>query len=233
MNQNPEQIARNKIDAQLKVSGWIVQSKTEINLAVGGGVAVREYLTDVGPADYVLFVDKKPLGVIEAKRAEEGEHLSIHEAQSNDYAHAKLKRLNNEPLRFIYESTGELTRFRDAHDPKPRSRPVFSFHRPETLRVWSKQDKPLRARLLDLPELNTDKLRDCQITAINNLEKSLKDARPKALVQMATGSGKTFTAITSIYRPAGWEPAWLTAAQIRQGRSRAVSRRHQEPRRTG
>ncbi|MFZ5629758.1 MAG: DEAD/DEAH box helicase family protein [Spirochaetota bacterium] len=199
-NQNPEQIARDTIDAQLAQAGWIVQSKDAMNLAAGPGVAVREYQTDVGPADYVLFIDKKPLGIIEAKRAEEGHHLSVVEAQSDDYAHAKLKHLNNEPLRFIYESTGELTRFRDAHDPKPRSRPVFSFHRPETLRVWSKQDKPLRARLLDLPELNTDKLRDCQITGINNLEKSLKDARPKALVQMATGSGKTFTAITSIYR---------------------------------
>ena len=199
-NQNPEQIARDTIDAQLIAAGWLVQGKAAMNLAAGPGIAVREYSTEVGPADYVLFIDKKPLGLIEAKRAEEGHHLSVVEEQSDDYAHAKLKHLNNEPLRFIYESTGELTRFRDAADPKPRSRPVFSFHRPETLRVWSKQEKSLRARLLDLPELNPDKLRDCQVTAITNLDKSLKDARPKALVQMATGSGKTFTAITAIYR---------------------------------
>ena len=136
-NQNPEQIARDKIDAQLVAAGWLVQSKAAMNLAAGPGVAVREYSTEVGPADYVLFIDKKPLGIIEAKRAEEGHHLSVVEEQSDDYAHAKLKHLNNEPLRFIYESTGELTRFRDAADPKPRSRPVFSFHRPETCLLYT------------------------------------------------------------------------------------------------
>ena len=185
------------------------------------------------PADYVLFIDKKPVGIIEAKRAEEGHHLSVVEEQSEDYAHAKLKHLNNEPLRFIYESTGELMRFCDVVDPKLRSWPVFSFHCPEILRVWSKQEKSLRARLLDLPQLNPDKLRDCQVTAITNLDKSLKNARPKALVQMATGSGKTFTAITAIYRPAGWEPAWLTAAQILESQPHTVSGRYQKSGRTG
>jgi type I restriction enzyme R subunit len=62
------------------------------------------------------------------------------------------------------------------------------------------QPKTLRTRLHDIPALPEDGLRDCQITAINNLEKSFKDQRPKALIQMATGSGKTFTAITAVYR---------------------------------
>ncbi|MGY3055669.1 type I restriction enzyme R subunit [Pedobacter sp. UYEF25] len=200
MNQNPEQIARDHIDAKLIECGWVIQSKKAINLSAGLGVAVREYLTDVGPADYVLFVDKKPVGLIEAKKEEEGYQLIKVEEQSTDYANAKLKHIDSEPLRFVYESTGALTRFTDYQDPKPRSREVFSFHRPETFQELLKADGSLRTRLHDIPALPEAGLRDCQILAINNLEKSFKDARPKALIQMATGAGKTFTAITFIYR---------------------------------
>src|SRR5215211_3074225 len=134
MNQSPEQLARDDIDRQLAACGWLVQSKGKLNIAAGMGVALREYQTDVGPADYVLFVDKKPVGIIEAKRKEEGVSLTVHEDQSKTYADAKLKYLNNDPLPFVYESTGELTRFTDYREPKPRSRPVFTFHRPETFR---------------------------------------------------------------------------------------------------
>jgi type I restriction enzyme R subunit len=199
-NQNPEQIARDNIDKQLTACGWVIQSIKQVNLNAGLGVAVKEYLTDVGPADYVLFVDGKPCGVIEAKREEEAHRLNIHEVQGEEYAKAKLKYLKNEPLPFVYISTGEITRFTDFTDPKPRAREVFSFHRPETLRDWVKRDKSLRKRLLDLPALPTEGLRDCQINAITKLETSFKENRPKALIQMATGSGKTFTAITAIYR---------------------------------
>lgn len=200
MNQNPEQIARDQIDKNLNACGWIIQDKKKINLSAGLGIAIREYVTDVGPADYVLFVDKKPVGVIEAKREEEGVRLTSVEEQSLKYAHAKLRLLNNDPLPFVYESTGQITRFTDYRDPKPRSRNVFTFHRPETFLAWGKEDNTLRARLHDLPNLPIEGFRDCQITAINNLEKSFKNQRPKALIQMATGSGKTFTAISFIYR---------------------------------
>ncbi len=200
LNQNPEQIARDHIDKQLIACGWIIQDKSKFNLGAGLGIAIREYQTDVGPADYVLFIDKKPVGIIEAKREEEGVRLTTVEDQSSQYANAKLRLLNNDPLPFVYESTGEITRFTDYRDPKPRSRNVFTFHRPETFLQWISQPKTLRARLHDLPRLPEEGLRDCQITAINNLEKSFKDQRPKALIQMATGSGKTFTAITFVYR---------------------------------
>ena len=199
-NQNPEQIARDNIDKQLNACGWIIQGIKQLNLNAGLGIAVKEYLTDVGPADYVLFVDKKPVGIIEAKRAEEAVHLTMHEDQSVGYATAKLKYLNNEQLPFVYESTGDVTRFTDYRDAKPRSRPIFTFHRPETLLEYSKQSASLRTRILDIPSLPVDGLRDCQIIAIKNLEQSFKEARPKALIQMATGAGKTFTAITFIYR---------------------------------
>jgi type I restriction enzyme R subunit len=200
-NQNPEQIARDHIDEKLIEAGWVVQNKDSINFNAGPGIAVREYTTDVGPADYVLFVDKKAVGVIEAKPSEWGHKITTVEEQSGGYAAAKLKWVsNNQPLPFVYESTGIITRFTDGRDPKPRSREVFTFHRPETMVEWLSKPKSLRARLLDIPPLNPAGLRDCQITAITNLEKSFKDDRPRALVQMATGSGKTFTAITSVYR---------------------------------
>ncbi len=200
-NQDPEQIARDNIDRQLIASGWTIQDKDKINLNASAGVVVRYYLTQDGKeTDYVMFVDKKPVGVIEAKREEEGHRLTVHETQSEEYATSKLKYLNNDPLPFVYESTGDVTRFTDFRDPKPRSRPTFTFHRPETFRKWLKQEKSLRNSLLDLPELQTEGLRDCQIKAINELDKSFKENKPKALIQMATGSGKTFTAITFIYR---------------------------------
>lgn len=199
VNQTPEQKARDQIDELLFQSGWIVQSKTEIDFSAGLGVAVREYQTDVGPADYILFVDRKPVGIVEAKRAEEGLHLVVHEDQTTGYADSKLKFLNNEPLPFVYESTGIITRFTDRRDPKPRSRLVFSFHRPSTFQEWLK-GRSLRTRLMDLPGLPPEGLRQCQIRAVTNLEESLKAGRPKALIQMATGSGKTYTAITAVYR---------------------------------
>ncbi|MCK4826298.1 DEAD/DEAH box helicase family protein, partial [bacterium] len=199
-NQNPEQIARDKIDAMLTASGWKVQDRKAIDWNAGLGIAVREYPTDIGPADYVLFVDKKPLGVIEAKPEPEGYRLTVHELQAEAYAQAQLKYVNNDVLAFVYESTGEITRFTNFRDPKPRARQVFTFHRPETFKEWMTYDKSLRARLLDMPVLEKGGLRGCQISAIENLDKSFKDNFPRALVQMATGSGKTYTAITSIYR---------------------------------
>jgi type I restriction enzyme R subunit len=205
-NQNPEQIARDAIDAQLASAGWVVQSKAAIDFRIGEGQAVREYATDSGPADYVLFVDGHAVGVIEAKKETVGHNITTAEDQSSDYAAAKLRYIQStgQPLPFLYEATGVITRFTDQRDPKPRSREVFSFHRPETLRAWltatGQPARSLRARLCDLPALDSTGLRDCQIAAITNLEASFKAAKPRALVQMATGSGKTFTAITSIYR---------------------------------
>ena len=131
MNKTPEQKARDNIDRMLERSGWAVVDKNTINWSLGPGLAVREYQTDVGPADYVLFVDREPVGVIEAKKEEEGHRLSVHEQQAEYYAESKLKWFaDSRPLPFVYESTGILTRYTDLRDPKPRARPVFSFHHP-------------------------------------------------------------------------------------------------------
>jgi len=201
LNQTPEQKARDKIDKKLAASGWAVQAKTKIDWNASPGIAVRHYtMQDGGEADYVLFVDRKPVGIIEAKRDEVGHGLTVVEEQSGEYAASKLKYLDNDPLPFVYESTGEVTKFTDYNDPKPRSRPVFSFDRPEAFRESLKKDKSLRGRLHDLPALSREGLRDCQIRAIEKLETSLKANRPRALIQMATGAGKTFTAVIAAYR---------------------------------
>jgi type I restriction enzyme R subunit len=199
-NQNPEQIARDKIDLMLKEAGWIVQSKNEVDLGAGRGVALREYKAETKFADYVLFVEKKPVGIIEAKKEEEGHKLTVAEDQAKEYSVAKLKYLDNDPLPFVFESTGTITRFRDTRDPKPRGRTIFWFYKPETLAEWLQKDKSLRSRLLDIPALNEAGLRPAQIKAIKNLETSFKKNKPKALIQMATGAGKTFTAATFVYR---------------------------------
>jgi type I restriction enzyme R subunit len=199
-NQTPEQKARDQIDALLIDSGWVIQNKDEINFSAGLGIAVREFQTDIGPADYILFIDQHPVGVIEAKKEEEGLRLIYHEDQAEQYARSKVKYFDNEPLLFVWESTGAFTRFTDMRDPNPRSREVFTFQRPETLKEWHSESRSLRARLNDLPPLCREGLRDCQYTAINNLDASFKQNRPRALIQMATGSGKTYTAITAIYR---------------------------------
>ena len=153
-NQHPEQLARDCIDALLRDAGWEVHSKEDMNVFASLGVAVRELQTNEGPADYTLFVDGEPVGIIEAKKAKEGYHLTVHEVQTDKYRTSPIKLLeNNKSLRFGYESTGELTRFTDYADPKPRSRPVFAFHKPETMQKRLSEPKTFRARLHDIPSL--------------------------------------------------------------------------------
>ena len=201
VNQTPEQAARDRIDGRLRAAGWEVQDKNALDFNAGLGIAVREYQTDIGPADYVLFADRQAVGVVEAKPDSWGAKLTTVEEQSEGYAKARLKWISNaKPLPFLYESTGQITRFTNGRDPNPRSREVFSFHRPETLNAWTLAPRSLRSGIASLPPLNPAGLRECQFKAIARLEASLKADRPRALVQMATGAGKTFTAITQVYR---------------------------------
>lgn len=198
----PEAKAREQIDRRLEHAGWAIQDMKALNLGAARGVAVREYPTDTGPADYVLFVDREAVGVIEAKRDEAGENITFHENQTLRYAHAALKwRVQTAPLPFLFESTGQIIRFTDGRDPEPRSREIFHFFKPELLAAWSAQPDTLRRRLAErMPALPERNLRDCQVGAVTGLEESLAANKPRALVHMATGAGKTFTAITAVYR---------------------------------
>jgi type I restriction enzyme, R subunit len=202
----PETKARQEIDQRLTQAGWVVQDMKELNLAAGVGVAIREYPTDSGPADYVLFVKGKPVGVIEAKRNDAAATLTMVEQQTGRYAVSRLKWLKDHPpLPFLFEATGKVIRFTEGRDPFPRSRELFHFFKPETLADWVDENgqgsDTLRKRLLqDMPALDTQDLRECQIKAITGLEASLAENRPRALIHMATGAGKTFTAITAAWR---------------------------------
>lgn len=198
----PETKARQLIDQKLEQAGWVIQDMKQLNLGAASGVAVREYPTDTGPADYVLFVNRQAVGVIEAKKDTAGENLTATESQTERYATATLKWLKDHaPLRFLFEATGQIIRFTDGADPAPRSREIFHFFKPETLAAWASQPNTLRHRLAkQMPALVERNLRDCQINAVTGLEKSLALNKPRALVHMATGAGKTFTAITSVYR---------------------------------
>lgn len=198
----PEAKARQHIDAKLKQAGWVIQDMKQLNLAVGLGIVVREFPTDTGPADYVLFVNRAMVGVIEAKKDSAGENITVTETQTERYATANLKwRKDSAPLRFLFQATGQIIRFTDNADPSPRSREIFHFFKPETLAAWLDQPETLRRRLVEqMPALPERNLRDCQISAVSGLEASLAKNKPRALVHMATGAGKTFTAITSVYR---------------------------------
>ena len=205
-----------EIDEQLAACGWVVQDYKHAAVAAAQGVAVREVQTEAGPADYVLFVDRQAVGVIEAKKA--GRTLTGVEPQTRRYQVSSPDWLPSfvvdGALPFGYESTGAETRFTCGLDPVAASRRVFTFHRPETLSRWvttysqrhelgTLVDYPmLRYGIQHLSELEPGApgLWPAQAEAIRNLERSLREDRPRALIQMATGAGKTFTAANLCYR---------------------------------
>ncbi len=198
--QQPEEQARTRIDQLLRDAGWVIQDRSDFDRQAALGVAVREFHLPAGYCDYLLFIDGKAAGVIEAKKA--GVTLSGVAEQSAKYVAQLPEHLARweQQLVYHYESTGDETFFCDLRDPKPRSRRLFAFHRPETLHEWLCQSETLRARLRQMPPLETQGLRDCQIEAIQGLEGSLAEDRLRALIQLATGAGKTFTACSFSYR---------------------------------
>jgi len=228
----PEERAREVVDAKLAESGWAVQSREKVNLSASPGVVVREFplARGQGYADYLIFVNGKPVGAIEAKP--EGYPVRSVEVQADAYtAHLPYSLTPPvSPLPFRYVSTGTETIFWNHLDPRPRSRNVFQFHRPETLREWIEAEtlplwvrdwepadglyapepprpSSLRARLRAMPPVLRGTLYDNQFRAVVNLEESLREDRPRSLIQMATGSGKTIMAITAIYRLAKYAGA--------------------------
>ena len=208
-----EQRARVLIDRQLTDAGWVVQDRKDLNLFASQGVAVREVIMAKGHgrADYLLYVDQKAVGVIEAKPA--GTTLSGVEWQSAMYAEGlpadvRLKAVTTDGrLPFVFEASGSETHFTNGYDPNPRARRVFAFPQPatfaRTLRdAIADPDRPTwRGKVAAMPVLDTKLLRPAQITAIGGIERSLAEQRfDRSLVQMATGAGKTHAAVTAAYR---------------------------------
>ena len=198
---NPEARARQNIDKMLEAAGWHIQNYAERDTAAALGVAVREYRLRANQrADYLLFIAGVAIGVIEAKP--EGTTLSGALQQAERYrANLPDDLPNRTRFFFSYASTGVETYFRDIRDPDSRSRQVFTFHTPQALSNAFHQPRTLRERLkTDIPRLEKGSLRDCQFEGITELEKSLAESRQRALIQMATGSGKTHAAVSSAYR---------------------------------
>jgi type I restriction enzyme R subunit len=188
------------IDGQLAEAGWLVQSRDQMNLGAGLGVVVREFPTASGPVDYALFVGGTLCGVVEEKP--EGTTLSGFSDQAARYMGGVPEHLvrREGQVRFEFVASGTEILFRDHADPAPRSRHVFFFHRPETLRRWLADPITIRRRLQARPPLLTERLRECQIDAVTKLEASLAADRPRALIQMATGASKTYTACVFSHR---------------------------------
>lgn len=196
----PEQKSRQQIDRQLEHAGWVVQDYRQMNISAGQGVAVREFPLTTGFADYLLYADAKAIGSVEAKP--EGFGLMGVSEQSAKYAVGLPKALPHWelPLPFAYESTGNECRFTNRKEADARSRGVFTFHRPEELIRLAQLEKQVRTRLKEMPPLPTGNLWRVQIESVTNLEASLALNKPRALIQMATGSGKTYTAVNFCYR---------------------------------
>ena len=190
----PEQQARQEIDRQLVAAGWLVQDHKAMNLGAGPGIAVREFPLDTGPVDYLLYAGGKVIGVIEAKP--EGHPLKGVEIQSRKYTLGVPAYLPawRRPPPFAYESTGAVTRFTNGLEPDARSREVFTFHKPEELVRLAGLEAQVRNRLRAMPALAPSALWPVQRQTIEHLERSLAKGLPRALIQMATGSGKTYTA---------------------------------------
>ncbi len=214
MNSNltPEERARVLIDEQLKQAGWVVQDREAIDLVNHVGVAVREVIMEkwAGRADYVLYLNRKMVGVIEAKP--QGTTLMAVQWQSHRYSkgltetQSKSAVLVDGELPFVYEASGSETNFTNVYDPEPRARNIFNFQKPETLariiRESETQEKATwRGRVQSLPDTEGYDLRPASRRAVIAIEKSLKDNQhSRSLVQMATGAGKTRMAVTESYR---------------------------------
>ncbi|MGB6130656.1 MAG: DEAD/DEAH box helicase family protein [Acidobacteriaceae bacterium] len=203
----PEQKARETIDNLLNLAGWIVQDRDQANIDAGPGVAIREFSLGqgFGEADYLLFVTGQAAGAIEAKK--EGSTLIGFEKQTQKYSEGIPEAIPApiRPLPFCYESTGVETRFTNLLEPDAASRPIFAFHTPAQLSRWLQDElaspgSAPKARLQSMPPLVETGLRPAQVTAIHNLEDSLRQGRRRALIQMATGAGKTYTACNFLYR---------------------------------
>lgn len=198
----PEQLAREAIDAALQAAGWAVQDASAVNLQAARGVAIREFPLKhgYGHADYLLYADGQAVGVIEAKK--QGTTLTGVELQAEKYAVGVPDKLPapQRPLPFLYQSTGVETRFTNRLDLDPRSRQVFHFHQPATLADWLAADplwlpvidgrpdprscrpSTLRSRFGAMPSVDERGMWPAQLTAVRNLELSLREDRPRALI---------------------------------------------------
>lgn len=204
-DKKPEDIARDKIDAMLEDAGWKVVGRDDYDPTLSG-VAIREGLMMHNKrCDYFLFLQGKAVGVLEAKRFEvdvTGEKVC---EQTEMYARGcpKCYKAWQHPLPLCYQSNGHHTYFRDFRE-EGELKPVNSIYTPLEMARMLGIDNPF-AGLPAVPGKEKG-LRKCQVKAITNLEKSFREGSRRALISLATGAGKTYTAILATYRFLAYTP---------------------------
>ena len=200
----PEEKARKKIDMLLKKAGWSIVPRDQYSPGVSA-VAIEEGLLKGNlEADYLLFLEGKAIGVLEAKK----ESVSLDNVvanQAENYTHKLLPMYQywENPLPLIYLSNGKELLFKNAKIPGSTYQKLDAMHTPKEMVKLS----GINSFFAGLPTLDPKGLRDCQYEAITNLEASFRNSQRKALIVLATGAGKTFTACLAAYRFLAYTPA--------------------------
>ena len=218
-----EKDTRKLIDAQLRDAGWFADSETVVHRKgtrpeKGKNMAIAEWPTRSGPADYVLFMGLKPVATVEAKRKNIDVSAALQQAKrysrdfvvSDDLEHPGGL-WNNYQIPFTFSSNGRpylkqiATRsgiwFADVRKPGNLSRALDGWYTPEGLKALLKVDEDKAHQELAAAEFDYDlKLRPYQQLAIRAAETAIANGQREMLLAMATGTGKTKTCIALIYR---------------------------------
>ena len=200
----PEEKARQKIDQWFTDAGWEVINRDEYE-PTSTAVAIREgLLKDNLEADYFLFINGKAVGVLEAKREETDAFSSIVCEQAALYAKSvpNIYQTYQKPLPFIFTSNGKELYFCDFREQDHYFKQIMTIPTPHEL----VKKLGINDYFAGLPTLRKKGLRDCQYEAITELEKSFRSGQKRALMVLATGAGKTYTACLAAYRMLSYTP---------------------------
>ncbi len=200
----PEEKARVKIDQMFEDAGWKVVDRDFYSPTITAA-AIREGLLEGNrEADYFLFLNGKAVGVLEAKRKEVNVASDWVSDQAERYTRyvPKCYQAFARPLPFIYLSNGENTYFRDCRIEDSDLEEINRIHTPKEMVKMLGINDPYAG----LPTLKKKGLRDCQYEAITELENSFRAGQNRALIVLATGAGKTYTACLAAYRFLAYTP---------------------------
>lgn len=203
-NMTPEEKARVKIDKMFEAAGWQVVSREEYTPDLTAAAIKEGLLKHHLEADYFLFINGKAVGVLEAKRAEVDVDCDEVKAQAEKYVNnvPPFYAAYEKPLRIIYLSNGEKVLFYDYAKNDDHYIEINRIHTPkEIVNILKINDY-----YAGLPILSDKGLRRCQFDAIKGLEQSFRNGQKRALMVLATGAGKTYTACLAAYRFLSYTP---------------------------
>ena len=200
----PEEKARQKIDLWFAEAGWKVINREDYEPTCTA-VAIREGLLKGNlEADYFLFINGKAIGVLEAKREEIDPFSNNVCEQAVLYAKSvpHIYQAYQKPLPFIFTSNGKELFFCDFREQKQSFKQIMAIPTPYEL----VKQLGISDYFAGLPSLQKKGLRDCQYEAVTELEKSFRSGQNRALMVLATGAGKTYTACLAAYRLLSYTP---------------------------